>query len=267
MIAIDTNTTTTATAIAKPAVALVTGGSRGLGRNMALHLARTGHDVILTYKTRADEAQAVRAQIEALGRRAAVLQLDTGDIASFAGFSQRLDEVLETQWKRRQIDHLVNNAGISTHAKLGETTEAQFDGLMNVHFKGVYLLTQQLLPQIADGGSIVCISTGLTRFAIPGYGPYAAMKGAIETLVKYWAKELGPRRIRVNAVAPGAIDTDFSRDAYEANPQMKAVIAANTALGRIGEAEDIGPVVAFLCSDAGRWVNAQRLEASGGMFL
>jgi len=246
-------------------IALVTGGSRGLGRNMALHLARAGNDVIITYRSRADEAADVQAQVEALGRRAAALALDTSDVASFAAFSGRVGDLLESQWRRRQFDHLVNNAGISGHTRLGDTTEQQFDSIANVHFKGVYFLTQQLLPQLADGGSIICVSSALTRVTIPGSGPYAAMKSAIETQVRYWAKELGSRRIRVNTVAPGAIATDFSRDVYDANPQLRDVIAANTALGRMGQADDIGPVVAFLCSDAARWVNAQRVEASGGV--
>jgi NAD(P)-dependent dehydrogenase (short-subunit alcohol dehydrogenase family) len=248
-------------------IALVTGGSRGLGRNMALNLARAGHDVIVTYNSRADEAADVKKQIEALGRKAAVLQLDAGDVASFPAFAQQLAGVLESQWKRKHFDFLVNNGGFNGQGKLGETKEEVFDALAHVHFKGVYFLTQQLLPQIADGGGIVCVSSGLTRMSLPGYGPYAAMKSAIETLVRYWAKELGPRRIRVNAVAPGAIATDFSRDVYQANPQLPVMIANNTALGRMGEADDIGPVIAFLCSDAARWVNAQRLEASGGQFL
>lgn len=248
-------------------IALVTGGSRGLGRNMALNLARAGHDVIVTYKSRAEDAAAVGREVEALGRRAAVLALDAADVASFAGFSRRLGELLQARWQRQHFDYLVNNGGFNGQGTLGTTDEDVFDALAGVHFKGVYFLTQALLPQLADGGGIVCVSSGLTRIAIPGYAPYAAMKSAVETLVRYWAKELGPRRIRVNAIAPGAIATDFSRDVYAANPQLPVMIAQNTALGRMGEADDIGPVVAFLCSDAARWVNAQRLEASGGQMI
>lgn len=248
-------------------IALVTGSSRGLGRDMALQLARAGNDVVVTYRARAQEAEAVVREIARLGRRAVALQLDTGEVAGFEAFGHRLAAALETQWGRHDIDHLVNNAGVDETAPFGQTTEAQFDHLVNVHFKGVYFLTQALSPRIATGGSIVLVSTGLTRFAVPGYSAYASMKGGIEVLAKFIAKELGPRRIRCNVVAPGAVETDFTRPAFDAHAGMREFLASQTALGRIGQPEDIGGVVAFLCSDAARWVNAQRIEASGGMFL
>ncbi len=174
---------------------------------------------------------------------------------------------METNWRRKDFDFLINNAGIDRHSTIDQTTEEAFDELMNVHFKGVYFLTQKLLPLIANGGRIVNTSTGLARFAIPGYAAYASMKGAIEVFTKYLAKELGPRGIAANVVAPGAIETDFTRGAFEHNPGVKDFLASQTALGRVGVPDDIGGVVAFLCSEEGRWVNAQRLEASGGMFL
>lgn len=248
-------------------IALVTGASRGLGRNAALHLARTGRDVVITYRARSDEAAAAKQEIEALGGKAAILALDVADVASFADFAQRLADVLDTHWERRSFDFLVNNAGISGHMALGATEVARFDALVDVHFRGAYFLTQALLPLLADGGAIVCVSTALTRITMPGGGPYGAVKAAVESLVRVWAKELGPRRIRVNAVAPGAIATDFSRAVYEARPELKDQVAAATALGRMGEPDDIGPVVAFLCSEGARWVNGQRVEASGGMVL
>ena len=248
-------------------IALVTGGSRGLGRNMAIQLARSGVDVIITYNSREDEASVVCGECEDLGRRAASLQLDVSAISSFPGFGEQLNRCLSEQFQVDSFDFLVNNAGINVHTMFGQTTEEEFDSLMNVHFKGVYFLTQELLPQLRDGGSIVCVSTGLTRFAIPGYGAYAAMKGGLEVFIKYLAKELGPRRITANIVAPGAIETDFTRGAFEHNPDLKGFIASQTALGRVGLPEDIGGVVTFLCSEPGHWVNAQRIEASGGMFL
>ena len=249
------------------AIALVTGGSRGLGRNTAVRLAESGTDVILTYRSNRAEADAVVARIAEVGRRAVALQLDVGQIQSFDGFAAEVRAVLRSHWKRSQFDYLVNNAGIGTHAMLAETTEAQFDELMNVQFKGVFFLTQKLLPLIADGGRIVNVSTGLTRFALPGYSAYAAMKGAVEVLTKYMAKELGPRGIAVNVVAPGAIETDFGGGVVRDNPQLNGFIASQTALGRVGRADDIGGVVALLLSPANGWINAQRIEASGGMFL
>lgn len=247
-------------------VALVTGGSRGLGQNIVLALARKGNDVILTYRQRKEEGAAVVAEVEKLGRQAVALQLEVGDLRRFDGFRDALAQALKTTWQRKDFDFLVNNAGIDRYSRIDQTTEEDFDELMNVHFKGVYFLTQKLLPLIADGGRIVNTSTGLARFATPGYAAYASMKGAIEVFTRYLAKELGSRGIAANVVAPGAIETDFTRSAFE-HPGVKDYLAANTALGRVGVPDDIGGVVAFLCSEDGRWVNAQRLEASGGMFL
>lgn len=248
-------------------VALVTGGSRGLGRNAALALSRKGIDVIITYQQQKEQAEAVVKEIEAEGRKAAALQLDAGAVASFDGFASQLSQVLKEKWNQEQLDFLINNAGFGLRAPLDSTTEEQFDSLMNVHFKGVFFLTQKLLPLIADHGGIVNISTGLTRFAIEGSGPYAAMKGAIEVLTKYMAKEWGRRGIRVNVVAPGAIATEFGGGYLKSNEGMRDYIGSQTALGRVGEPDDIGGVVAALCTPEMGWVNAQRIEASGGMFL
>ena len=247
-------------------IAIITGGSRGLGKNMVQKLAQRGTDVIFTYRTNRAEADALVAELAAQGRRAAALQLDTGKIATFPAFAEAVHGVL-TQWKAERFDYLVNNAGVGVHATVAETTEAQFDELMNVHFKGVFFLTQILLPLMADGGRIVNISSGLARFALPGYGAYAAMKGAVEVLTRYLAKELGPRGIAVNVVAPGAIETDFGGGAVRDNASLNAMVAANTALGRAGVPDDVGGVVASLLSPDNRWINAQRIEASGGMFL
>lgn len=247
-------------------IALITGGSRGLGRNTALKLARDGADVILTYRERKDEGQAVLAEIEKLGRKAALLQLDVANTGGFDAFAKTVVETLQAKWQRNDLDFLINNAGIDVYSLIGQTTEDAFDRLLNVHFRGVYFLTQRMLPLIANGGRIVCTSTGLTRFVIPGYAAYASMKGPIEVFIKYLAKELGPRGITANAVAPGAIETDFTRTALE-HPGAKDFLVSNIALGRIGVPDDIGGVVSFLCSEEGRWVDAQRLEASGGMFL
>ncbi len=247
-------------------IALVTGGSRGLGRNIALELARKGADIVLTYRERKSEGEAVAAEIGALGRRAVSLQLDVADTAGFPTFAGELERALGDRWQRNRFDFLVNNAGIDSSAPFAEMTEENFDRLFNVHFKGVYFLTQRLLPLLADGGRIVNTSSGLARFAIPGYSAYGSMKGAVEVLTRYLAKELGPRRINVNVVAPGPVETDFTA-AHLGHEGVRDFLSAQTALGRVGVPEDIGGVVAFLCSEEGRWVNAQRVEASGGIFL
>jgi NAD(P)-dependent dehydrogenase (short-subunit alcohol dehydrogenase family) len=248
-------------------IALVTGGSRGLGKSTALHLAKHGTDVILTYKSGGAEAEATVAEIESMGRRAHALPLDVAKSTTFVEFAIRLRDVLSKNWQRDKVNFLVNNAGIGIHANFADTTEAQFDELVNIHLKGVFFLTQKLLPLLADGGRIVNISSGLSRFVLPGYSAYAAMKGAIEVLSRYMAKELGPRGIAVNVVAPGAIETDFGGGMVRDDAQVNAMIASQTALGRVGLPDDIGGVIAALLSPENGWINAQRIEASGGMFL
>ncbi|WP_313816007.1 SDR family oxidoreductase [Cupriavidus sp.] len=245
-------------------ITVVTGASRGLGRNAALSIARQGGDVIITYQSRAQDAQAVVAEIEAMGRKAMAFQLDTGAVATFAPFAEQLRKALQQHWGRNSFDHLVNNAGHGDYALIADTTQAQFDRLVDVHFKGVYFLTQALLPLIADGGRIVNLSSGLTRVSYPGYAAYAAAKGAIEVLSVYLAKELGQRGIAVNTVAPGAIETDFGGGAVRDNPELNQSFAAMTALGRVGVPDDIGPMIASLLSADNRWINAQRIEVSGG---
>lgn len=248
-------------------IALITGGSRGLGRSMALKLAEHGTDVVLTYRSNKAEADAVVEAIAKLGRRAVALRLDVGKTSTFKAFAEQLRAALNAQWQREQFDYLVNNAGIGSHVSFAETTEAQFDELMNVHFKGTFFLTQTLLPLIADGGRILNVSSGLARFALPGYSAYASMKGAIEVLTRYLAKELGPRHIAVNTLAPGAIETDFGGGAVRDNADLNAFVASQTALGRVGLPDDIGGAVAMLLSKECGWVNAQRIEVSGGMFI
>ena len=248
-------------------IALVTGGSRGLGKNMALKLAEKGNDVIIVYRSNTGEAANVVAEIEAMGRKAIAIQLDTSDVRSFDAFFTALSGILQDKWGRSTFDFLINNAGVSRPSAFAETSEADFDELMNVHFKGVYFLSQKALRLLADRGRIVNLSTGLARFSTPGYAAYGAMKGAIETLTKYMARELGSRSITVNAVAPGAIHTDFNKESFENHPGMDEFISSITALGRVGMPEDIGGVVAFLCSEDARWITGQRIEVSGGMFL
>ncbi|WP_175652355.1 SDR family NAD(P)-dependent oxidoreductase [Pseudomonas sp. Marseille-P9899] len=248
-------------------IALITGASRGLGKNAALHLAAQGFDIIGTYHSKAGEAQTLVTTLEQSGARAAMLQLDVGNSASFEAFASALGETLKRDFGRNHIDVLVNNAGIGINAPFAETSEAQFDQLLNIQLKGPFFLTQRLLPLIADQGRIINVSTGLTRFALPGYAAYAAMKGAMEVLTRYQAKELGQRGIRVNILAPGAIETDFGGGVVRDNSDVNAFVASNTALGRVGLPDDIGAAIALLASDGAGWVTGQRLEVSGGMFL
>lgn len=248
-------------------IAFITGGSRGLGRSAVQHLARKGVDIVLTYHSKQDEAETVVAELRQMGRVAVAMQLDVSNAASFEGFSQSLHQVLQDNWGRQQFDYLLNNAGTGIHASFADTSEAQFDQLMNLHFKGVFFLTQRLLPLLADGGRIVNVSSGLARFSLPGYSAYAAMKGAIEVLSRYQAKELGARGISVNVLAPGAIETDFGHGAVRDNAQLNQFVAQQTALGRAGLPDDIGGVAAALLAGDTGWINGQRIEASGGMFL
>jgi NAD(P)-dependent dehydrogenase (short-subunit alcohol dehydrogenase family) len=250
-----------------PKIALITGGSRGLGKNMALALARSGVDSIITYNSNSDAAQEVVTEIQALGRKAVALKFDVGAFVMFDGFLADVRAALQTTWSVNTFDFLINNAGIGGTIPIANVTEADFDTFCNVHFKGVYFLTQKSLPMMNDGGRIINISTGTTRFCVPGYSVYASMKAAVETFTRYLAKEIGARGMTANVLAPGAIETDFNGAAIRTNPQMKAFLASQTALGRVGEANDIGGIAAFLCSDAAYWINAQRIEASGGMFL
>lgn len=248
-------------------IALITGASRGLGQNGALKLAKQGVDIILTYHSQAEQAQQVVTEIEALGRKAVAIQLDTGNISEFEPFVAEVKQVLTTHWQRDDFDFLVNNAGIGMDASLTDVSEALFDRLCNIHFKGVFFLTQALAPLLRDGGRILNVSTGLTRFAMPGKGVYAAMKGAIEVYTRYLAKELGSRGIRVNVLAPGATETDFGGGAVRDVEAINALVSANTALGRAGLPDDIGGVMASLLVGDTGWIQGQRIEASGGMFL
>jgi NAD(P)-dependent dehydrogenase (short-subunit alcohol dehydrogenase family) len=248
-------------------IALVTGASRGLGRNTALALAKKGVDVIVTYRSSEAGASSVVSEIAEIGGKAAALQLDTSSTKLFDEFATQVKQTLQDTWQIEQFDFLVNNAGIGIHKSFTETTEDDFDRLMNIQFKGVFFLTQKLLPLLKDGGRIVNLSSGLARFTLPGYSAYASMKGAIEVLTRYMAKELGHRQIAVNVVAPGAIATDFAGGAVRDNPEINSFLASQTALGRVGLPDDIGGAIASLLSEDNRWVNAQRIEVSGGQSI
>jgi NAD(P)-dependent dehydrogenase (short-subunit alcohol dehydrogenase family) len=248
-------------------VALVTGGSRGLGKDMALQLAKKGFDVIITYNSNETEATKVVNEITASGKKAKALQLDVAAFTSFDGFVENVKASLKNDFASEHIFALVNNAGVGTYTSIADTSEAIFDSMVNIHLKAPYFLSQKLMPVLSDGGSIVNISTGLARFSYNNYAPYAMMKAGLESFSRYLAQELGPRKIRVNTVAPGAIATDFGGGAVRDNKDLNAMIAGMTALGRVGEPDDIGSVVAFLCSDDAKWVNAQRIEVSGGVHI
>jgi NAD(P)-dependent dehydrogenase (short-subunit alcohol dehydrogenase family) len=245
-------------------IAIITGGSRGLGRSTVLSLANRGVDSIFTYHSNQAEAEKVSELVAEAGRRAIALQLDTGNVSTFDSFLGRTRQALAKLGAER-FDYLINNAGTSLHKNFDQTTEEELDGIYNVHFKGVFFLTQKLLPLINDGGRIINISSGLARFSIPGSSAYGSMKGAVEVLSRYLAKELGPRGIAVNTVAPGAIETDFSGGMVRDNPKVNKRVAEMTALGRAGQPDDIGPMIAALLSEDNRWINAQRIEVSGGM--
>ncbi|MEZ5083061.1 MAG: SDR family oxidoreductase [Bacteroidales bacterium] len=251
----------------KNKVALITGGSRGLGKNMALSIAKKGLDIAITFKTNHEKANEVVSEIKRLGQNALAIQLDVSEHGTFSKFFDNLQTSIKAEFGAEKIDFLINNAGIGIHNSFSETTEEQLDTMYNIHFKGPYLLIKRALPMMNDGGGIVNISTGLTRFALEGFSAYAAMKSGLETLTLYQAKELGKRKIRANIIAPGAIETDFGGGVVRDNKQLNSFIASNTALGRVGLPEDIGSVVAFLCTDDAAWVNAQRIEVSGGQMI
>ena len=246
---------------------IITGGSRGLGRSMALHLADKGQDSIITYHANKAAADEVVKAIEAKGAKAVALQLDVTKAETFDAFAGTVKKALSSTWKRENFDHLVNNAGSGIGVTIADTSEAQFDAMMNEHVKGPYFLTQKLLPLMADGGRIINVSSGLARFSFPSRAPYAIMKGAIEVFTRYLAKELGPRGISANTLAPGAIATDFGGGNTRDNPQVQTMLSGQTALGRVGLPDDIGALAAAMLSDDFRWVNGQRIEASGGFML
>lgn len=251
----------------KNKIALVTGGSRGLGKNMALALAKKGIDVIITYHSGKNSAEQVVKKIQSLGQKAIAFQLDVGNTKSFDNFIKQVTTYLQEQTGSPNFDFLINNAGIALYESVTDTTEEQVDTIFNIHYKGVFFLTQKSLPFLNDGGGIINISSGLARMSNPGSSVYGSMKGAAEVLTRYLAKELGPRKIRANVVAPGAIETDFGGGRTRDNKEINARIASLTALGRVGLPDDIGGVVAFLCTDDARWINGQRIEVSGGQAL
>lgn len=251
----------------KNKIAIVTGGSRGLGKNMAIALAKKGLDVVITYNSNKEAADGVVAEIKNIGRKAKAFQLNTSDITGFDAFIADVNTWTTKEYGTQGFDYLINNAGTALYAPVTDVTEQQMDGIFNIHYKGVFFLTQKALRVMNDGGGIVNISSGLARIAMPGSSVYGSLKAAVETLTRYMAKELGPRKIRVNVVAPGAVETDFGGGRVRDNKEINSQVASMTALGRVGLPDDIGGVVAFLCTDDARWINAQRIEVSGGQAI
>jgi NAD(P)-dependent dehydrogenase (short-subunit alcohol dehydrogenase family) len=243
---------------------IITGASRGLGASAAIHAARRGMGVILTYNSHAAGAEEVVRRIEAEGGKAVALALDVGQVASFPAFRDAVAAALQSTWGRERFDALVNNAGYGSFNPIETVTEAEFDGLLNVHLRGPFFLTQALLPLLADGGQIINMTSATTRVATVGTAPYASFKGALEVLTRCMAKEFGPRRIRANSISPGAIRTDMTSEALDQSPAFVALLAGQTALGRIGAPDDVGRVVASLLSADNGWVNAQNIEVAGG---
>ena len=250
-----------------PKIAIITGGSRGLGRNTGINLARLGTGVILTYRENRSEADSAVSEIERSGSRGVALQLDTSDVKAFPAFTTAVKRALNETWQRDTFDQLVNNAGTYVPGAFADVNEDALDHLYKVNLKGVFLLTQALVPLMADGGRIVNMSSGVARVSVPGNVAYALMKGALEVFTRYLAKELGPRGIAANSVAPGAIETDFGGGYLRNSEEAQRQVASVTALGRAGVPDDIGPMIASLLSESHRWVNAQRIEVAGGMNL
>jgi NAD(P)-dependent dehydrogenase (short-subunit alcohol dehydrogenase family) len=245
-------------------IAVITGGSRGIGKSIAINTAKRGIAIILTYNNNPEQGNAVAEEINKNGGKAVALKLNVAEVGSFADFSEEVSKTVKN-WGRDSFDYLVNNAGIAQRTLIKDTTEAIFDELVNVNFKGVFFLTQQLVPLMAEGGQIVNISSGLARFAFPTVAVYGAIKAGIDSLTRYFAKEFADKKIRANSIAPGAIDTEFGGGKGDESHRQQ--IAGMTALGRLGEADDIGLFVASLLSDDSRFVNAQRIEISGGIYI
>ncbi|MCK8521283.1 SDR family oxidoreductase [Aquimarina sp. D1M17] len=248
-------------------IALITGGSRGLGRSIALMLAKKGHDVIITYRSKKEEASEVVKAIESLGQKSVALPLDIGELSSLEDFKENFKQTLLNHFKSEHFDFLINNAGIGVSIPFEQVDMTTFDQFTNIHLKGVFFLTQHLLPLIQNGGRIINVSSATTRYYIPGYALYATIKGSIETFTKYLAQEIGARGITANVIAPGPVETDFNGGMVRDNQKINEVLSSKSALGRVGQPQDIGGIVAFLCSQESEWITGQRIEASGGMNL